>query len=113
MRVESEQPMKSEYIETRGGCYFITGTRVSLDSVVYPFNRGDSPERVLEQYPILKLSQVYAAIAFYLDHKAEIDAYLEKSEREFEADTIPLAQSNPALWDKLENARVKMGFDRP
>ena len=67
--------MNSEYIETRSGGYFISGTRVSLDSVVYAFNRGESPERVLEQYPVLKLSQIYAAIAFYLDHKTEIDAY--------------------------------------
>jgi uncharacterized protein (DUF433 family) len=101
--------MQSEYIEQRDGGYYIAGVRVSLDSVVYAFNRGDSPERILEQFPALgKLSRVYGAIGFYLDHKAEIDEYLEKTEREFEASGIPMAEENPRLWEKIQRARAEM-----
>ena len=76
---------------------------------------GDSPERILERYPLLdRPSRVYGAIAFYLDHQAEIDAYLEAGKREFEASTdVPLSESSPALWDKLQQARAKMGEPRP
>lgn len=106
--------MQSEYIEQRNGGYYVAGTRVSLDSVVYAFNRGESPEQILEGYPALgKRSNVYGAIAFYLDHKQEIDAYLEKSKREFEASTgPPLSETNPELWRRLQRARTKMGEPR-
>jgi uncharacterized protein (DUF433 family) len=76
--------MHSEYIEQRNGGYYVAGTRISLDSVVYSFNDGQSPEAIQEDFPPLKCSQIYGAIAFYLDHKAEIDKYLEDTKREFE-----------------------------
>jgi hypothetical protein len=64
-------------------------------------------EPILEQYPLIgNLSKVYGAIAFYLDHKAEIDEYLAESEREFEVNTIPLAEAIPPLWEKLQRARA-------
>jgi uncharacterized protein (DUF433 family) len=102
--------MHSEYIERRDGGYYVAGTRISLDSVVYAFNRGDSPERIMEEFPILnRVSRVYGAIAFYLDHKADIDQYLEETEREFEASGIPMEQANPVLWEKIQRARARMG----
>ncbi|HXB67273.1 MAG TPA: DUF433 domain-containing protein [Candidatus Acidoferrales bacterium] len=107
--------MHSEYIEQRNGGYYVAGTRISLDSVVYAFRRGDSPERILERYPLLeKPSRVYGAIAFYLDRQPEIDAYLEASQREFEASSgVPLSESNPALWDRLQQARTTLAEPRP
>ena len=107
--------MHTEYIEQRNGGYYVAGTRISLDSVVYAFNQGDSPERILERYPLLgKPSRVYGAIAFYLDHQIEIDAYLDSGKREFEASLgAPLSETNPTLWDRLQEARSKMGDPRP
>jgi uncharacterized protein (DUF433 family) len=102
----------SEYIEQRNGGYYLAGTRISLDSIVYSFNSGSSPEAIHDDFPLLKRSQIYGAIAFYLDHQAEIDEYLTRTEREFEASAIPLEQSNPALSEKLRRARAKMGEPR-
>jgi uncharacterized protein (DUF433 family) len=105
--------MHSEYVEQRDGGYYVAGVRISLDSIVYAFNRGESPERILEEFPLLdKVSRVYGAIAFYLDHQAEIDKYLEDTEREFEGSGIPMAQYNPVLWEKIQRARAKMGESR-
>ena len=101
--------MNNEYIEKRNGGYYIAGTRISLNSVVYSFNAENSPEATQEDFPLLKLAQVYGAIAFYLDHKSEIDDYLDKTEREFESSSIPLTQANPMLWEKLQRAKIKMG----
>jgi uncharacterized protein (DUF433 family) len=102
--------MHNEYIEQRDGGYYVVGTRISFDSVVCAFNRGDSPERILEQFPLLdRLSRVYGAIAFYLDHKPNIDGYLDDTEREFEANGIPMEQANPVLWAKVQRAKAKMG----
>jgi uncharacterized protein (DUF433 family) len=101
--------MHSEYIEQRNGGYYVAGTRISLDSVVYSFNEGQSPEAIQEDFPLLKRSQIYGAIAFYLDHQAEIDRYLEDTKREFEGNGVPMSEANPVLWEKIQRARAKMG----
>lgn len=102
--------MGNKYIEQRNGGYYLTGTRISLDSVVSAFQRGESPERILQAFPLLgKLSRVYGAIAFYLDHQSEIDKYLDATQREFEAQSVPLAQADPDLWKRLQEARAKTG----
>lgn len=51
------------------GGYYIRGVRISLGSVVSAFNRGESPETIQRDFPLLNLSQIYGAIAFYLDHR--------------------------------------------
>ena len=104
--------MHSDYIERRDGAYCLAGTRISLDSVVYSFNEGQSPETIQEDFPLLNRAQIYGAIAFYLDHKADIDAHLVCAEREFEQSAIPLREADPALWGKLERARARAGEPR-
>jgi uncharacterized protein (DUF433 family) len=104
--------MHSEYIEQYNGGYYIAGTRISLDSVVYSFNKGNSPEAIQEDFPLLKRAQIYGSIAFYLDHQAEIDEYLARAEQEFEENATPLEQANPPLWEKLQRARSKIGEPR-
>ena len=105
--------MHSEYIEQRNGGYYVAGTRISLDSVVYSFNEGQSPEAIQEDFPLLKRSQIYGAIAFYLDHQGEIDKYLEETEREFEGRAIPLEKANPALWEKIQRAKAQSAQSKP
>lgn len=97
--------MHSEYIEERNGGYYVAGMRISLDSIVYSFNEGQSPEAIQEDFPSLKRSQIYGAIAFYLDHQAEIDQYLKETERVFEGNAVPLKQVNPTLWAKIDRAK--------
>jgi uncharacterized protein (DUF433 family) len=104
--------MHSEYVEQRNGGYYVKDTRISLDSVVYSFNRGNSPESIQAEYPLLKPAQIYGAIAFYLDHKEDVDEYLARSEREFEQGAIPMEQADPALWQKLQRARARLGESR-
>jgi uncharacterized protein (DUF433 family) len=107
--LSEEVSMTSEYIEERNGGYYVAGTRISLDSVVYSFERGNSPEAIQKEYPLLKLSQIYGAIAFYLDHQEDIRSYLEAKEHHVEASSTPLAEANPELWARLEHARQSMG----
>jgi hypothetical protein len=72
---------------------------------VYSFLRGAAPESIAQSFPSLTLEEVYGAIAYYLAHQAEIDAYLQEGEREFEALRQQSRQSNPLLYQKLEEAR--------
>ena len=97
--------MASEYVEQREGGYYITGTRVSLDSVVYAFLRGESPEGIAESFPALSLEQVYGAIAFYLANQPVVDAYLEEGKVEFARLRAEAREKHPSLYAKLDAAR--------
>lgn len=71
--------MAKDYIDERNGGYYISGTRVSLDSIVQCFNEGLSPEAILDEFDTLTLAQVYGAIAYYLEnrHRCLSDATAE------------------------------------
>jgi len=58
------------------GVIRVGGTRVSFDSVVFAFLDGSTPEEIAQQYPTLNLADVYAAVAYYLNHRDEVGAYL-------------------------------------
>jgi uncharacterized protein (DUF433 family) len=100
--------MTSEYIEQRNGGYYVAGTRISLDCVVYSFERGNSPEAIQNSFPLLKLAHIYGAIAFYLDHQAEVRQYLENEEQRIQESTIELSEANPELWNRLQRAREEL-----
>ncbi len=50
--------MAKQYIEKRDGSYFIAGTRISLDSIVHGFRRGESPETIRQNFELLRLEEV-------------------------------------------------------
>ena len=93
------------YVEIRSGGYYVLGTRISLDSVVYEFRAGRSPESIVESFPLLSLEQVYGVIAFYLSNRSDIDAYLTTEEEAFEAMSQPIQGNAPELYKKLMTAK--------
>ena len=97
--------MARDYVDQHDGGYWIAGTRVSLDSVVYTFLEGLSAESIVDSYETVTLEQVYGAIAYYLGHRTEIDDYLKQSETEFEVFYDRAREANPLLYRKLDEAR--------
>ena len=94
--------MDQTYVEQRDGGYWVQGTRVSLDSVVYRFLEGLSPESIADCFPDLTLEQVYGAITYYLAHRAEIDIYLQAADAEYEAFRQRVRVEYPRLSRKLD-----------
>jgi uncharacterized protein (DUF433 family) len=97
--------MAQDYIEQRGSGYYLAGSRVSLESVVYQFLKDESPEATAQAFPSLSLVQVYGAITFYLAHRPEIDAYLRRGEARFDELARASREANPLLYAKLKAAR--------
>jgi len=97
--------MNEQYVEQREGGYWITGTRVSLDSVVYAFLQGQTAESIAQSFPVLTLEQVYGAITFYLAHRSVIDAYLEQARAEFAALRQAARDADPMFYQKLADTR--------
>lgn len=100
--------MMKEYIEQRDGTYWVAGSRVSLDSLVYAYWNGQSAESIAQSFPVLTLEQVYGALAFYLAHQTEIDAYLERRRTEYAAKRQAARASDPMFHQRLAEARRKL-----
>lgn len=62
------------------------GSRVTLDTLVGAFRKGESVEEIQDNFPTLSIRQIYGGIAWYLNNQAEADKYLK--EREIEAEAI-------------------------
>jgi uncharacterized protein (DUF433 family) len=80
----------------------VGGTRLTLETVIRSFLAGDTAEEIADAYA-LPLSDAYATISYYLQHRTEVDEYLRTVETE-EARVAQLIQerSNPAaLRQKL------------
>jgi uncharacterized protein (DUF433 family) len=58
------------------GTVRIGSTRVTLDTVVAAFREGMTTEGIVEQYPSLRLPDVYLVIGYILNHQEEVDTYL-------------------------------------
>ena len=95
-----------QYIEQRDEEYWLEGTRISLDSVVYSFLNGESPESIAQNFPLLSLEQVYGAIAFYLANRELVNAYLKKGEAEFQELQQSCREKSPLLYQKLKAAQA-------
>lgn len=64
------------------GVIQVGGTRVMLDTVVAVFKQGATAEEIVHRFPSLKLADVYATIAFYLNHEQEVEAYLQRRQQQ-------------------------------
>jgi uncharacterized protein (DUF433 family) len=64
------------------GTVRVGNTRVTLDTIIYAYKGGDSPERIAEGFDTVPLADIYAVINYYLRHREEVEAYLERQERE-------------------------------
>ncbi len=74
-------PSSTETIQMRtdvNGVVRLSNTRVTLDTVIAAFWGGATAEEIVHQYPSLDLADVYAAIAYYLRNRTEVDAYLKR-----------------------------------
>jgi uncharacterized protein (DUF433 family) len=59
-------------------------TRVPLDTVVHAYEDGASPEEIVRRFDTLKLADVYAVVGYYLEHRDEVQAYLERRRQQGE-----------------------------
>ena len=60
------------------GVIRVGGTRVPLDTVIEVFNTGATPEEIAQDFPVLRLDDIYAVITYYLRHRAEVETYLRE-----------------------------------
>jgi len=86
-----------------GGKPRIAGHRIRvMDIVLWHNNLGWSPDEIVSQFPQLTLADVYSALAYYWDHKKEIEADIRRAEEVEEKAGI---RHPSKLREKLEAKR--------
>ena len=70
---------------TRGGRPRVAGTRITVDDlVIMHFHLGQPLEQIAGKFR-LSLAAVYAAMAYYFDHKGEVDSQIAADDAFVEA----------------------------
>ena len=75
-------PLASPLRIDDAGVVRIGATRVTLDTLVGSYRDGNTAEEIVQQYSSLSLADVRAAIAFYLTHVTEVEAYLLQRQKD-------------------------------
>lgn len=81
------------------GSIRIGRTRILLELVIRAYLRGASAEGIVDSYPSLRIDEVYAVIAYYLQNKSVVDVYLEEYEKESDTIQEKLEAIQPDLAD--------------
>jgi len=91
------------------GVIRIGGTRVTLDTVVAAFQEGATAEEIVYRYPSLELVDVYAVLAYYLQHRSEVETYLcQRKEQRDEVRSENEARFDPrGIRDRLISRRAR------
>lgn len=99
------------------GTLIVTGAGIALEIIVARHNAGDTPLEIQEGFPALELADIYAVIAYYLSHRAEVDAYVNRQKRRtqaararFEADSA-VAAHLAEVRERIRHFRLAQDSD--
>jgi uncharacterized protein (DUF433 family) len=57
----------------------VRGTAITVRTIVERARLGETPEQIVEAYPVLTMGQVYDALGYYYDHSTEIESYIQEN----------------------------------
>jgi uncharacterized protein (DUF433 family) len=103
-------PASREHIEVTpgvcGGKPRIKGHRIKVQHVAIWHERiGLSPDEIVSQHPGLTLADVYAALAYYWDHREQIEADKELAAK--------LRNSAPSIFDRARQGNASASAHAP
>ena len=103
--------MAQDHIERRDAGFYIVGSRVAIDAVVWEYWNGEEPQCIQSHYPTLTLQEVEGAIAFYLNHRDEVDKVIQENKRA-EEEWIAAHPTPPEIKAKYDRLRREMALRR-
>jgi Protein of unknown function (DUF433) len=93
--------MTKEYVIKNESGYHVAKSRVSLDSIVYDWRNGLSPDSIADNFQTLSLEQVYGALAYYLAHQGEVDAHLLRQMEKYEGLSRAAQTAHADIYQQL------------
>jgi uncharacterized protein (DUF433 family) len=107
IQVESTLPVPLQ--TDQSGVVRVTGTRVTLESILREFQLGATAEQIQESFPSITLAQIYGAIAYYLNHSEDVEQYLRERETLGEAQRQQWNAHSPSAALQARLRAVKNG----
>ncbi len=89
------------------GSIRVGGTRVLLDVIIARHQQGDTPEQIHEGFPTLKLADIYAVIAYYLDNREAVDAYIRQQDEAGERLRQKIEAEHPEVFSLEKKLRER------
>ena len=99
--------MARDFVERRDTGFYLVGSRVPIDRIVWEYRNGEDPETIRSHYPTLRLEQVNGAITFYLNHKDEVEEVMAERRRQEDA-YMEAHPTPPDIKEKFERMRRQM-----
>jgi uncharacterized protein (DUF433 family) len=90
--------MSRDYVQARGGNLYVGPSRVTLDSIIVPWQMGQTPEDIQRDFPTIPLADVYGAVAYYLEHRVELDRWLREGEERHAAQRDAARAADPEFY---------------
>lgn len=84
-----------------GGRARIAGHRIRVQDIVLWTEQGQSADQIVADFPQVSLADVYAALAYYHDHREEIDRQIREDDQ-FVAEMK--ARGGPGLLERLRRS---------
>ena len=88
------------------GTLRIGGTRIPIETVIYHYQQGATPETIQASYPVLALTDIYAVIQHYLNHREEVEDYIAEQARKA-AELRRMIEASPFAIDR-EGMRARL-----
>ena len=89
---------------TCGGKPRIAGTRIRVQDIVLWTEQGQSPDEIVTDFPHLSLADVHAALAYYFDHREEIERNIREADELAERMAAdPTMRARQRVDDKGDN----------
>lgn len=85
----------------------IAGTRMKVRDIARDARQGHRADDIQEAYEHLTMAQIHAALSYYYDHQAEVEAEIEEADRTTEELREQLATPEAvALRERLSASRT-------
>src|SRR2546428_5567694 len=89
------------------GVFRVGKSRVLLELVIRAFQRGETPEAIVQSYDTLSLQDTYAVITYYLAHPQRIDAYLRQCDQAAAQTRAKIEAGQPPRKDLRERVMAR------
>ena len=97
--------------EDADGGIRIGQTRVTLESVISLYEQGAGAEEIALRFQVLDLHDIYATLTYFLGHRAEAQAYLDRTRQRSLAARRDAERRSPTARIRERLIRHRNGAD--
>jgi uncharacterized protein (DUF433 family) len=115
MDLSTITPVSIDHIalDGKGRPFFVKHPRMRLEFLIGHLRdeSGDAVADIREGWDFLTLGEIYAAMSYYADHQAEVDAQIERTNAEIEMMRAALEVRNADFQTRFQRLKAEQQID--